>query len=122
MNFDKDTFTKEEVEQLLKELNDLVVSGNQAIEELQAENKANVIKYELLKNGLDESMFDLVDAETVEKAQEKIKKLVELTKKQKLDNSFKPEDKKKASDEYSHAEKSGDVEKMVKTKISKLFE
>lgn len=122
MNFDKDTYTKEEVEQLLKELNDLVVSGNQAIEELQAEKKANAIKYELLKNGLDESMFDLVDAETVEKAQEKIKKLVELTKKQKLDNSFKPEDKKKASDEYSHAEKSGDVEKMVKTKISKLFE
>lgn len=122
MNFDKDTFTKEEVKQLFKELNDLVVSGNQAIEELQAEKKANAIKYELVKNGLDESMFDLVDAETVEKAQEKIKKLVELTKKQKLDNSFKPEDKKKASDEYSHAEKSGDVEKMVKTKISKLFE
>lgn len=122
MKLDKDNYTKEEVEEMFKDLNKLLALSNQAIEELKAEKKINAIKNELSKNGLDESLFDLVDAETVEKAQEKINKLLEVTKKRKLDNSFKPEDKKKQSDEYSNAEKSGNVEGMLKCKLSKLFE
>ena len=121
MKLEKDNYTKEEVEELIKDLNSVLATSNQAIEELKAEKKTNAIKHELSKNGLDESLLDLVDAETVEKAQEKINKLVELNKKQKLDNSFKPEDKKKQSDEYTHAEKTGNVEGMLKSKLSKIF-
>lgn len=121
MKLEKDNYTKEEVEELVKDLNTVLATSNQAIDELKAEKKSNAIKLELTKCGLDESLLDLVDAETIEQAQEKINKLVEMSKKQKLDNSFKPEDKKKQSDEYTHAEKQGNVEGMLKSKLSTIF-
>lgn len=121
MKLEKDNYTKEEVEELVKDLNTVLATSNQAIDELKAEKKSNAIKLELTKCGLDESLLDLVDAETIEQAQEKINKLVEMNKKQKLDNSFKPEDKKKQSDEYTHAEKQGNVEGMLKSKLSTIF-
>lgn len=132
MNLDKDVYTKQEVEEMLnplnKEINDLkgiVAEGNKAIErvkELEKSNLDNAIKLEVTKAGLSaDEIFDLVSADSLEKAQEKINKLVEMQKKQKFDNSFKPEDKKKQSDEYSHAEKTGNVEGMLKSKLSTIF-
>ena len=132
MNFDKEVYTKQEVEEMLnplnKEINDLkgiVAEGNKAIErvkELEKSNLDNAIKFEVTKAGFNaDEIFDLVSADSLEKAQEKINKIVEMTKKQKLDNSFKPEDKKKQSDEYSHAEKNGNVEGMLKSKLSTIF-
>jgi hypothetical protein len=133
MNLDKDVYTKQEVEEMLnplnKEINDLkgiVAEGNKAIEkvkELEKANLDNAIKLELTKSGLNpDDVYDLVSADSLEKAQVKINKLIELKKQNKLDNSFKPEDKKKQSDEYSHAEKTGNVEGMLKSKLSKIFQ
>lgn len=135
IKLDKEQYTKAEVEELFspyanyaKEIDDLkaiVVEGNKAIEkvkELEKGNLTNAIKLEMTKSGLDpDAMFDLIDAESVEKAQAKITKLVELKKQQKLDNSFKPEDKKKQNDEYSKHEKDGNVEGMLKSKLSTIF-
>lgn len=133
MNLDKDVYTKQEVEEMLnplnKEINDLkgiVAEGNKAIErvkELEKSNLDNAIKLEVTKSGLNpDDVYDLVTADSLEKAQEKINKLIELKKQNKLDNSFKPEDKKKQSDEYTNAEKQGNVEGMLKSKLSKIFQ
>lgn len=130
INLDKDQYSKAEVEELLKpvekEVNDLkaiVAEGNKAIEkvkELEKANLASTIKLEMTKAGLDESMFDLVDAPDVKTAQAKIAKLVELNKKAKIDNSYKP-DEHKTNNEYENAEKEKNTEKMISTKLSKLF-
>jgi hypothetical protein len=132
IKLEKDTYTKDEVEELIKpvekEINDLkaiAVEGNKAIEkvkELEKSNLSNTIKLEMTKAGLDESIFDLVDSPDVKTAQAKINKLVELKKAHKIDNSYKPEDRKKQDSEYEAAEKNGDIAGMLKTKFSKLFE
>jgi len=129
---DKDSYTKDEVIELFKpfeteitELKNNVIEGNKAIEkvkELEKDNLINSIKLELSKAGLDESMFDLVEADSVELAQAKIAKLSELKKQNKIDSSFRPEDKHKQTDEYADAEKQGDVQGMLKSKLSKLFQ
>jgi len=132
LNLDKETYSKDEVIELFKpfetELTDLknnVIEGNKAIEkvkELEKGNLTNSIKLEMTKLGLDpEVMFDLVEADSIEKAQAKITKLVEMKKQQKIDNSFRPEDKHSQTDEYSNAEKAGNVEGMLKSKLSKIF-
>lgn len=132
LNLDKETYSKDEVIELFKpfetELTDLknnVIEGNKAIEkvkELEKGNLSNSIKLAMVKSGLDpETMFDLVDSDSIEKAQAKISKLAEMRKQQKIDNSFRPDDKHKQTDEYINAEKNGDVQGMLKSKLSKLF-
>jgi hypothetical protein len=132
LNLEKDSYSKDEVIELFKpfetEITDLknnVIEGNKAIEkvkELEKDNLINNIKLEMAKVGLDaDTMFDLVEANSIEKAQAKITKLAELKKQNKIDNSFRPEDHKQ-TDEYSNAEKQGDVQGMLKSKISKLFQ
>ena len=126
----KESYSKEEVEQMLSEyqtkISDLekqiadFESMKQQYSELQKVNIAVAIKNEMLKAGLDESYFDLVEAEDVKKAQAKINKLLELKKKQDIENSYKPNDHK-ADDSYSQFEKSGNVEGMLKSKITRLF-
>lgn len=126
----KETFSKEEVQEILsqfetkiadleKQVTDFESMKNQYTE-LQKVNLATAIKNEMLKAGLDESYFDLVEAEDVKKAQEKINKLVELKRKQDIDGSYRPTDHKQ-DDSYSQFEKSGNVEGMLKSKITKLF-
>lgn len=133
LNLDKEQYTKDEVMELFQpfesEITDLkinVVEGNKAIEKvkvLEKGNLTNAIKLEMTKNGLDpEAMYDLVDAESVEKAQRKISKILDMRKQGKLDNSFKPEDKHKQTDDYVAHEKNGNVEGMLKSKLSKLFQ
>lgn len=132
LNLEKDTYTKEEVLELIKPfqeenetLKTNVAEGNKAIErvkELESANLTNSIKLEAIKAGLNvDEVFDLINSESLEKAQEKINKLVDFKKQQKIDNSFKPEDKFKSTDEYLTHEKSGNVEGMLKSKFSKLF-
>ena len=132
LNLEKDSYSKDEVIELFKpfetEITDLknnVIEGNKAIEkvkELEKDNLINNIKLEMAKVGLDaDTMFDLVEANSIEKAQAKITKLAELKKQNKIDNSFRPEDHKQ-TDEYAQHEKNGNVEGMLKSKISKLFQ
>lgn len=132
MKLDKETYTATEVQELFKpfekeiaDLKAVVVEGNKAVEkvkELEKGNLTNEIKLEMTKSGLDpDAMFDLVDSESVEKAKAKINKIIELKKQNKLNNAYKPEDKHKQTDEYTKYEKDGNVEGMLKSKLSKLF-
>jgi regulator of replication initiation timing len=130
MDLDKENYSKEEVQEILAQYETKIAelekniadveTLKQQYSELQKVNVAVAIKNEMLKAGLDESYFDLVEAEDVKKAQEKINKLVELKKKQDIENSYKPTDHK-PDDSYSQFEKSGNVEGMLKSKISRLF-
>ncbi len=133
LNLDKDSYSKDEVIELFKpfeteitELKNNVIEGNKAVDkvkELEKNNLTNSIKLEMTKVGLDpETMFDLVEAEDIEKATAKITKLVEMRKQNKIDNSFRPDDKHKQTDEYTNAEKAGNVEGMLKSKLSKIFQ
>lgn len=127
----KETYTKEEIEQMLSEYESKVQelekniadveTLKQQYSELQKTNITTQIKLEATKAGLDpEEVFDLIESDDVKKAQEKINKLLELRKKQDIDNSYKPTDHK-ADDSYSQFEKSGNVEGMLKSKITRLF-
>ena len=133
LELEKDQYTKDEVMELFKPFGEQieglkaeVTKGNEAIEriaELESANLANSIKLEVTKAGLNiDEVFDLVNADTLEVAQGKIAKLVEISKKQKIDNSFKPQDKTGKTDDYSIFEKNNDVGGMLKSKLSKLFE
>ena len=132
MKLEKDNYTKQEVEEILKGLNKQVadLTANLAgatkkmkeIDTLKKDNLNNSIKVQMLKNGLDEDLFDLVVADDVETSKNKITKLMDLQKKQKIDNSYKPsENEHKNDDAYSVAEKKQDVEGMLKSKFSKHF-
>jgi len=130
MNLDKENYGRNEVEQMLSEYESKIQELEKSIadfetvkqqySELQKVNVAVAIKNEMLKAGLDESYFDLVEAEDVKKAQAKINKLVELKKKQDIENSYKPTDHK-PDDSYSVAEKEKNVEGMIFSKLSKIF-
>ena len=131
IELNKDNYSKEEVQEMLaqyqskiaemeKQVADFESMKNQYAE-LQKDNLATQIKLEATKAGLDvEQVFDLIDADSLEKAQAKINKLVELKKKQDIENSYKPSDHK-PDDSYSNFEKSGNVEGMLKSKISRFF-
>jgi len=131
MTLEKETYSKAEVEQMLSEYETKIAelekniadveTLKQQYAELQKDNLATQIKLEATKAGLDvEQVFDLIDSDSLEKAQAKINKLVELKKKQDIDNSYRPTDHK-PDDSYSQFEKSGNVEGMLKSKISRLF-
>jgi len=131
MTLEKETYTKAEIEQMLseyetkisdleKQIADFENMKNQYAE-LQKTNLTTQIKLEATKAGLDpEEVFDLIEAEDVKKAQEKINKLLELKKKQDIDNSYRPTDHK-PDDSYSVAEKEKNVEGMIFSKLNKIF-
>ena len=130
IELNKDNYSKEEVQEMLTQYETKIAelekniadveTLKQQYSELQKVNVAVAIKNEMLKAGLDESYFDLVEAEDVKKAQEKINKLVELKKKQDIDNSYRPTDRK-PDDSYSVAEKEKNVEGMIFSKLNKIF-
>ena len=131
MKLEKDNYTKQEVAEMLKALNKQVADLTtdlagatekvKEIDTLKKDNLNNSIKLEMAKNGLDENLFDLVSADDLEGSKAKITKLMDLQKKQKIDNSYKPNEHKN-DDAYSVAEKNGNVEGMLKSKLSKLFQ
>lgn len=138
MDLQKDNYTKEEVQELLNTLNGQVaeltaqltdstanVEGLQEqlkdVDTLEKQNIEGNIKLELLKNGLSENLFDLVNADSVENAVAKIEKLKSIQKQNILDNSYKPENHANTDDAYAQAEKEGNVQNMLKNKLSKLF-
>lgn len=132
LNLEKEQYSKEEVLELFKPFQEEITGFKtiaqerdgalEKVKELEKDNLVNSIKLEMTKAGLNETMFDLIEAETLEKAQAKIAKLVDMRKQNKIDNSFRPEDKHKQTDEYTQHEKNGDVQNMIKSKISKLFQ
>ena len=131
IELNKDNYSKEEVQEMLadyqtkisdleKQIADFENMKNQYAE-LQKTNLATQIKLEATKAGLDvEQVFDLIDSDSLEKAQAKINKLVELKKKQDIDNSYRPTDHK-PDDSYSVAEKEKNVEGMIFSKLNKIF-
>jgi urocanate hydratase len=131
INLDKDNYTKEEVQAIvdglqgtITGLNEQIEDGKEAIKkvkELEKSNLDNSIKLAMTKANLSDDLFDLVQAETVEKAQKKIDKLTELQKAKDIDKSYKPEGKR-TEDQYSKLKDKKDVEGMIGSKLSKLFQ
>ncbi|MCR2042616.1 hypothetical protein NSA23_00665 [Anaerosalibacter massiliensis] len=131
---EKETYTLEEVKELvnqfqgqveetittkdttIQELNEKV----EGVEELDKRNKELSQKNLALKNGIDEEIIEFVVDEDLEKMQEKIDKFKELTKEKEIDESFKPE-KKRNDDQYTKAEKEGNVQSMIGSKLERLF-
>ena len=131
IELNKDNYSKEEVQEMLAQYQSKIQELEKSIadfetvkqqySELQKTNLTTQIKLEATKAGLDvEQVFDLIDADSLEKAQAKINKLVELKKKQDIENSYKPNDHK-ADDSYSVAEKEKNVEGMIFSKLNKIF-
>jgi len=131
IELNKDNYSKEEIQEMLAQYQSKIAemekqvtdfeSMKQQYAELQKTNLATQIKLEATKAGLDpEEVFDLIEAEDVKKAQEKINKLLELKKKQDIENSYKPTDHK-PDDSYSVAEKEKNVEGMIFSKLNKIF-
>ena len=127
----KETYSKEEVQEMLTQYETKIAelekniadveTMKQQYTELQKDNLATQIKLEATKAGLDvEQVFDLIDADSLEKAKAKINKLLELKKKQDIDNSYRPTDHK-PDDSYSVAEKEKNVEGMIFSKLNKIF-
>lgn len=133
MDLTQDNYTKEEVSKILEgydtQISDLTkqVEGigekDKTIESLTKSNLETSIKLEMQKNGLDEELFDLVaDSKDLESATKKIQKLITATKKKDIDDGYKPGDHSKSNNAYQEAEKQGNVEGMLKSKFSKLFQ
>ena len=131
IELNKDNYSKEEVQEMLTQYETKIAELEKSIadfetvkqqySELQKTNITTQIKLEATKAGLDpEEIFDLIESDDVKKAQEKINKLVELKKKQDIENSYKPNNHK-ADDSYSVAEKEKNVEGMIFSKLNKIF-
>lgn len=127
----KETYSKEEVQEILAQYETKIAelekniadveTLKQQYSELEKTNLATQIKLEATKAGLDpEEVFDLIESDDIKKAQAKINKLVELRKKQDIENSYKPNDHK-PDDSYSVAEKEKNVEGMIFSKLNKIF-
>lgn len=127
----KETYSKEEVQEMLTQYETKIAELEKSVadfetvkqqySELQKTNITTQIKLEATKAGLDpEEVFDLIESDDVKKAQEKINKLLELKKKQDIDNSYRPTDHK-PDDSYSVAEKEKNVEGMIFSKLNKIF-
>jgi len=131
IELNKDNYSKEEVQEMLAQYQTKIAEMEKNIadvetlkqqySELQKTNIATQIKLEATKAGLDpEEVFDLIESDDIKKAQEKINKLLELKKKQDIDNSYRPTDHK-PDDSYSVAEKEKNVEGMIFSKLNKIF-
>ena len=127
----KESYSKNEVQEILAQYETKIAelekniadveTLKQQYSELQKTNLTTQIKLEATKAGLDpEEVFDLIESDDVKKAQEKINKLLELKKKQDIENSYKPNDHK-SDDSYSVAEKEKNVEGMIFSKLNKIF-
>lgn len=130
LKLEKENYSASEIQELFKpfeeevsSLKSIVVEGNKAIEQvktLEKTNLANTIKLEMNKAGIDESLFDLVDAPDVKAAELKINKLLEMRKNDKISTGYKP-DEHKQNTEYEKMEKEGNVQGMLQNKFKKLF-
>lgn len=131
IELNKDNYSKEEIQEMFTQYQSKIAEMEKSIAdfesiknqyaELQKTNLTTQIKLEATKAGLDvEQVFDLIDSDSLEKAQAKINKLLELKKKQDIENSYKPNDHK-TDDSYSVAEKEKNVEGMIFSKLNKIF-
>ncbi|OAA90150.1 hypothetical protein [Clostridium coskatii] len=139
MKLDKENYSLQEVQEILKEYDTKMAEFETRIKEADAQakdmdnqtkqletltksNLENSIKVEMLKNGLSEDMFDLVaDSKDVDTASKKINKILDIKKKSDINNSYKPSEHTAEQTAYAEAQKNGDVGAMLRTKMSKLF-
>lgn len=144
MKFEKDSYTKEEVQKLfadyesnyntkmaefearIKDSDAKIQAGAKQAEQLKLLTKSNLensIKVEMLKNGLSEDLFDLIaDSQDIDSATKKIEKLVAINKKNTINEGYKPQEHNTTNNAYEEAKNKGDVASMLKTKMSKLFQ
>lgn len=138
IDLEKETYTKEEVEQMLSEydgkLNEFNaqladVNGKyseatkqlESMEELKKNNLHTNIKLEMARAGVNDELFDLVVADDMDAVKIKIDKIVGLHKQNIINQSYKPQERSTGSSEYEVAEKQGNIEGMLKSKLSKIF-
>lgn len=127
MELNQDNYSKEEVENLLKDLtakvttlSEGVTASKTTIDELTSKNLTLAIESEVIKSGLDLEVIDLVTAEDLEKSKAKIVKLKELQEKNKKESGYVPEGRKSTND-YENHESKGNVSGMLLSKINKIF-
>jgi len=91
------------------------------IEKKEAELFDKEVNLFLKENKL-EDFKDFVGGKNMEEIKKNAEQLQEVLKAKKLDNSFKPTDRKIKDDTYSKAEKNGDTLGMIGSKLSKIFQ
>lgn len=138
IDLEKETYTKEEVAQMLNEYDVKVnefnaqladVTGRyseatkqlESMEELEKNNLHTNIKLEMARAGINDELFDLVVADDIDVAKSKIEKVVGLHKQNVINQSYKPQQRSTGSSEYEVAEKQGNIEGMLKSKLSRIF-
>ena len=113
-----------EKDEELKKVNLTLSENEKKLKEVDKLSKTNHqlnVKNLMLRNNVAEDLFDLVNDEDIKKVEEKITKIKELQKQEKVDNSYRPKDKKKPDDGYDKAIKDNNVEQAIKFKLGNLF-
>lgn len=125
---EKETYTLAEVQDIVNgiktEVEELITKKDATVEDfdrLQKQNHNLQVQNLAIKNGITEDMLDLIWDVDLEKVEQKIEKLKELTKEKQIGNSYKPE-RKRNDDAYEKAINDGDVQGAIKNKLSKIFE
>ena len=114
---------KSKVEETINAKEETIVgltSKVEGLEELQGQFKELQIKNLALENGIGDDMLDLIRDDNLELVKNKIELVKGLQKEKEIDNSYKPENKRK-DDDISKLEKDGNVEGMLKHKLGRLF-
>lgn len=92
----------------------------EGLAELELNNKELSIKNLALVNGIGDDMLDLIRDDDLEVVKTKIELVKGLQADKDVENSYKPEQKRK-DDDYEKAIKSNDIEGALKSKLSRLF-
>ncbi len=114
---------KAKVEETIKTKEEAITgltSKVEGLEELQGQFKELQIKNLALENGIGDDMLDLIRDDDLELVKNKIELVKGLKKEKEIDNSYKPENKRK-DDGYEKAINSNDVEGALKFKLGRLF-
>ena len=110
---------KSKVEETINAKEETIVgltSKVEGLEELQGQFKELQIKNLALENGIGDDMLDLIRDDNLELVKNKIELVKGLQKEKEIDNSYKPENKRK-DDDISKLEKEGNVEGMLKHRL-----
>lgn len=92
----------------------------EGLAELELNNKELSIKNLALANGIGDDMLDLIRDDDLEVVKTKIELVKGLQADKDVENSYKPEQKRK-DDDYEKAIKSNDIEGALKSRLSRLF-
>lgn len=114
---------KTKVEETIKAKDEEVLGLTTQVErfkELETTNKDLSIKNLALANGIGDDMLDLIRDDDLEVVKTKIELVKGLQANKNIDNSYKPTEKRK-DDDIAKLEKDGNVEGMLKHKLTRFF-